>query len=754
MLNDKDQITALRSEIQELHTVLNNVGAWVFTKDLEGYFTFANDAVCELFGTPLEETIGKQDSDFFDPESAEAFRRTDNAVMRIGEACTYEGTIPVTASGEMRTMLTVKTPIRDEHGNIKGICGIATDITERKALEQELHNQRALQTLILDNMDAHVFIKTLDRRHLYVNGMMAAEIGLPAEEIIGRLDSEVMPQEFADSLWEMDRQVFETGRKLCVEWGFRNTRGEPRHFSTVKVPVQLPGHPPAMIGFVSDVTELHEQTRARKAAEMELVARNHYLSLSNQVLEQLGQNASLSEVLATMVRIIDDYRPGVLSAVYLLADNGKVLLSCAAPNLPKTWSKATARMPIGEGNGASAMAVQRRETVIVEDVASDALYVGAVREAALGVGLRAAWAQPIKSSDGKILGVFNMYQREPAAPDAQDLVLLADYARLAQLVIERSRLSEALQESQYLYRLIAENSNDLIWVMEYASMTCSYVSPAAERLRGWTAEEILEQQLDEMLSSSSVSLVRETLQECLQRIGEGDLTGRFFTMELENLHKDGHLVPVEAKGTIMLDSQSRPTHIVGSSRDITWRKAAEETIRKIAFFDQLTGLPNRRMMEDRLALILALAKREQRKISLLFVDLDRFKAVNDQHGHGAGDWLLTQVASRMGAVLRSSDTASRIGGDEFVILLPDTRKTEDAVQVAEMIRCALEIPFVMDNGVELEISSSIGVVMYPDHADNVRDLLHHGDEAMYRAKKGGRNAVAVFTSLAPRKTGV
>ncbi|MNC54844.1 putative diguanylate cyclase YegE [compost metagenome] len=155
------------------------------------------------------------------------------------------------------------------------------------------------------------------------------------------------------------------------------------------------------------------------------------------------------------------------------------------------------------------------------------------------------------------------------------------------------------------------------------------------------------------------------------------------------------------------------------------------------------------MLEDRLSLLLALGRREQRKLSLLFIDLDRFKAVNDQHGHGAGDWLLKQVASRMGAVLRESDTASRIGGDEFVILLPDARKMEDAVFVAEKIRKVLDMPFVMDDGVELDISSSIGVVMYPDQADNERDLLHFGDEAMYRAKQGGRNAVAVFGAQTP-----
>jgi diguanylate cyclase (GGDEF)-like protein/PAS domain S-box-containing protein len=215
--------------------------------------------------------------------------------------------------------------------------------------------------------------------------------------------------------------------------------------------------------------------------------------------------------------------------------------------------------------------------------------------------------------------------------------------------------------------------------------------------------------------------------------------------EYQARRKDGSLFDLAVYGSGM-SLNGRPAKI-GIAMDITERKAAEEVIRKLAFYDRMTGLPNRRMMEDRLGQLIALAKREERKLSLLFIDLDKFKAVNDQHGHEAGDWLLAQVASRMRSVLRESDTASRIGGDEFVILLPDAGNAEDAVVVAEKIRLILEQPFFMDNGVTLFISSSIGVVIYPDLADNLRDLLRYGDEAMYRAKRGGRNAVEVFTLL-------
>jgi len=176
------------------------------------------------------------------------------------------------------------------------------------------------------------------------------------------------------------------------------------------------------------------------------------------------------------------------------------------------------------------------------------------------------------------------------------------------------------------------------------------------------------------------------------------------------------------------------------------RRAAEEAIRQMAYYDRLTGLPNRRLLEDRMEQVLASARRRGTKVSVLFIDLDKFKQVNDQRGHEAGDWLLQQVAGRMRSVLRESDTAARVGGDEFVILLPDSARADDAVNVAEKIRFELERPFTMDDGVTLHISTSIGVALYPDHAEDPRELLRFGDQAMYCAKKQGRNAVEVFAA--------
>jgi diguanylate cyclase (GGDEF)-like protein len=173
--------------------------------------------------------------------------------------------------------------------------------------------------------------------------------------------------------------------------------------------------------------------------------------------------------------------------------------------------------------------------------------------------------------------------------------------------------------------------------------------------------------------------------------------------------------------------------------------AAQEQISHMAFYDQLTSLPNRRLLEDRLGQLIVHAQRDHLHMSVLFIDLDKFKPINDELGHEVGDWLLSAVAQRMQTCLRKSDTVARIGGDEFVVLLPEAGNASDATRIAESIRVALNAPFVMPDGTSLEITPSIGVVLYPEHADNLHDLLRLSDKAMYRAKNAGRNTVAVYS---------
>ncbi len=170
---------------------------------------------------------------------------------------------------------------------------------------------------------------------------------------------------------------------------------------------------------------------------------------------------------------------------------------------------------------------------------------------------------------------------------------------------------------------------------------------------------------------------------------------------------------------------------------------SRQALKHLAQHDALTGLPNRALFDDRLRQALVLARRDQTRVALLFVDLDEFKAINDGHGHHVGDLLLTGAAQRMQACVRDADTVGRLGGDEFVVLLADIEQDQDALLVAGKIGNALHQPFELD-GRHLVISSSIGVAIYPEHGSDELSLSQSADAAMYRAKESGGNRVRLF----------
>lgn len=216
--------------------------------------------------------------------------------------------------------------------------------------------------------------------------------------------------------------------------------------------------------------------------------------------------------------------------------------------------------------------------------------------------------------------------------------------------------------------------------------------------------------------------------------------------EIWHRRKNGDVYPEQLTLNAVKDSDGQVTHYVGVLQDISKRKQLEEDVKQLAFYDPLTRLPNRRLFNDRVSQTLKLAKRAQSRLALMFVDLDKFKPINDQHGHETGDWVLQEVAQRLVRCLRASDTAARVGGDEFLVILPDIQTGDDALAVAEKIRMAMAQPFVTPSQLLLQVSASIGIAIYPEHANNEQDLLRLGDRAMYQAKASGGNSVVVYAA--------
>ena len=192
------------------------------------------------------------------------------------------------------------------------------------------------------------------------------------------------------------------------------------------------------------------------------------------------------------------------------------------------------------------------------------------------------------------------------------------------------------------------------------------------------------------------------------------------------------------QGLIHWDGSNKPQRLVGTVYDITARKLAEEEIKRLAFHDGLTGLANRVLLKERLDLELAHARREGTTLAVLFLDLDRFKLVNDSLGHSVGDWLICQVADRLRECLRDSDTVARQGGDEFILVLPDVKHQGNVKLVADKILRSIQEPYHYEEH-ELFVSCSIGVALYPVNGDSVDDLLKNADAAMYYVKNKGKN---------------
>ncbi|WP_139478564.1 sensor domain-containing diguanylate cyclase [Aeromonas veronii] len=257
-MKDEPFSIRLQHELDHLKAIFNETDAYLFTKDLAGRYTYANQAVLDLFGCTLAELQGQDDRAFFDLEFSDAIKRNDQLVLEQQLALAQEEINYLKTTGEKRCYWTVKKPMYDRDGNLIGLCGISTDITEHKLIEARLAEQHQLLELILANVDAHIYMKDSLHRFLYVNQKVADLLGLPAEQIINRRDDEVIPAASACQLWRLDNRVFETGELQAGEEMLTDPEGNQHYYWSVKVPFLLGDGTPTLIGISSDITELHQ----------------------------------------------------------------------------------------------------------------------------------------------------------------------------------------------------------------------------------------------------------------------------------------------------------------------------------------------------------------------------------------------------------------------------------------------------------------------------------------------------------------
>jgi diguanylate cyclase (GGDEF)-like protein/PAS domain S-box-containing protein len=299
-------------------------------------------------------------------------------------------------------------------------------------------------------------------------------------------------------------------------------------------------------------------------------------------------------------------------------------------------------------------------------------------------------------------------------------------------ITERRRAEEALLRESYRNRMLLRNASDGICILDEKGNVLD-CSDAFGNLLGYTREALLGMNVGQWDMRWSTEEGKQEFKRLQQS------TSRTTTFETKHRRKDGTVFDVETY-CIGLEFEAAPMLFM-SSRDISERKRAQEQVQHQAHYDALTGIPNRSLFYDRLTQGMVLAKRERYELALLYLDLDRFKAVNDKLGHEAGDQVLKTAAGRIRRVLRESDTVARIGGDEFTVILPRITSREDAAEVAAKIVDALAAPIQLSdlngNPREVGIGCSVGIAIFPADAESPDGLVVAADAAMYQAKRNG-----------------
>ncbi|OLP61567.1 histidine kinase [Xaviernesmea oryzae] len=452
---------------------------------------------------------------------------------------------------------------------------------------------------MVNHIPDFLYAKDREGRFLIANRAVAIENGFQdPRDLVGRTDMELHAHPDVERIAANERHVIETGQPIIdlEERALVEHDGE-RWLTTSKVPLRdVEGNTIGIVGISRDITD----------------KRRAYRLLRDQarLLEMIAQGRSLTEILDQLLLAVEEYYPGILCSVLLLSEDGRTLLSGAAPTLPAAYVEATSRVPVQPVAGSCGTAAWRREPVEVCDIATDPLWAS-FAHVALSYGLKACWSTPIFDHAGDLLGTFAIYSKSAGLPTRELSDLISMAVHLSGIAIERHR--------------------------------------------------------------------------------------------------------------------------------------TEERIAFMAHHDGLTGLPNRALFDCCLDDALDTARRDGSMVTLAFLDLDEFKLVNDSLGHHVGDKVIKTVARRIRRCLRPGDMVSRIGGDEFVVMLRSARQEPPSLTIRrmELIRRVIARPQMLD-GTPLRMTCSMGVATANEGGDTASELIANADVAMYAAKRRGRNTLLLF----------
>ncbi|QRR06637.1 EAL domain-containing protein [Burkholderia sp. MS455] len=470
------------------------------------------------------------------------------------------------------------------------------------------------------------------------------------------------------------------------------------------------------------------------------------LASEQSVLRLITRNTPLPELLIEVCRRAETLLGDGASCTILLLDTDGVHVRVgAAPSLPAQYSAAIDGASIGPAAGSCGTAMYERRMIAVEDIETDPLWAD-YRSVALPLGLRACWSVPFLDEAGAVLGAFAVYHRTPRRPSDEEAALLRDIGNSVGLAVHQDRMVRQLARSEEHHRLVVNSLNEGILVVSRDGVVVAS-NPSANRMmrvKGDLVGRRLSTVILRKLREDGTLIAPDDWPSRLALVTATPLLGYtvgFGLADGDVIWVRGNAVPIVKPGETQADS------VLVSFNDIGPVREAQQQLRYMATRDALTGLYNRRWLGDRMRELFGErdAAAGPARVAILFIDLVGFKKVNDTAGHDAGDALLRSVAARLEACAGGRHALTRVGGDEFVILVEDCDDPDRLAVLAREVIDAIAKPFAIANN-EYWLGVSIGISVAPRDGDDAVTLMRNADSAMYDAKQHGRNHFTFFTA--------
>ncbi|PSJ18192.1 bifunctional diguanylate cyclase/phosphodiesterase [Nitrosomonas supralitoralis] len=456
------------------------------------------------------------------------------------------------------------------------------------------------------------------------------------------------------------------------------------------------------------------------------------LQFQQETLELIVLGNDYKEICEKICLLIEHLLDNAVASVMLLDKNKQCMNVYAAPSIPDQCIAQLNGLRPGPETGSCGNAIFRQEAVFIENTLDDPRWQR-IREIAVDFNILSCWSIPVHSKGGECIGSFALSSFEHRLPSAYHRKLLKIGSFVIGIALEQQKTNEQL----YLSSKVFENSTEAIIIADVNKVIIS-INKALNKITGFTADEVIGK------SVSIVTSIRHST-SFFQKIWLSVKQSGHWQGEVWNRHKCGREYPAWLNITSIPSKNASISYYLIHFSNITDKKKSDEIIWRQANYDSLTGLPNRNMFYDRLSHDIKNASRAGVLLAVLFIDLDRFKEVNDSFGHSVGDALLVEAAKRLNGCVRETDTVARLGGDEFTIILNGISDQHSAERIIQLILMELIKPFHL-NAKLAYVTASIGVTFFPEDAGNAEILMKNADQAMYTAKNNGRNCCSYFTS--------